>query len=201
MENFEISSAAPTQRQTTADLGTVAILGLGLIGGSIGMALRSSGAARAVIGWDVDAAANTTALNRGAADRIAVLATEAVVEADIVVLSPPVEEIVPLITSIVSNLRERAVVTDVGSAKARIVQQAEELVGGRFVGGHPMAGLEHSGIDSASPTLFESAAWIITPSTSSDADAVSVVESLATAVGARPRSCDPESHDRIIGYL
>ena len=179
----------------------VAILGVGLIGGSIGLALRARRAAESVVGWDADALTNAIALERKAVDGFTATANEAVAQADLVVLAAPTESIVPLLASIVQSLPERAVVTDVGSAKARIIAEAEPLLPGRFVGGHPMAGLEESGINSASSKLFEGAAWILTPTDSTDPPALGMVTEVVTAVGARPRICDPEIHDQIVAAI
>ena len=182
-------------------VGTVAILGVGLIGGSLGMALRKSRTADSVVGWDTDVLAISAALSREAVDRLSDTAEDAVSQADLVVLAPPTESIIPLLSSIAGALSPRAVVTDVGSVKARVVKEAEQILSGRFVGGHPMAGVEESGIAAASPTLFEGAAWILTPTKATDASALDCVSRVMEAIGARPRICEPAKHDQIVAAI
>ena len=128
-------------------------------------------------------------------------AEEAVSCAELIVLAPPTESIIPLLKSLAPAISNAAVVTDVGSAKSRIVSEAEQILGARFVGGHPMAGLEESGIAAASATLFQGAAWILTPTEMTSATALQAVESLVTRMGARPRRCDPATHDRIVAFI
>lgn len=179
----------------------VAILGLGLIGGSAGMALRRRSPAVAVIGWDRSLDACARAQERGAIDRTAAQAAQAAQEAEIVLLAVPVQSVIPLLEEIVPHLRPGAVVTDAGSAKSRIVQQATQIYGGRFIGGHPMAGAVESGIGAASPDLFEGAPWILTPTPQTDEEATAAVSSLVERIGAVPRYCDPATHDRWVAAL
>jgi prephenate dehydrogenase len=179
----------------------VAILGTGLIGGSLGMAIRANHAASAVIGWDCDVATGAMALERGAADQLADSAEEAVSNAEVVFLAPPIEVIIPLLRAIEPALPSTTVVTDVGSAKERIVFEAHATIGGRFVGGHPMAGHEEFGIAWASPTLFQEAAWVLTPVPHTDPAALDVVARLVESIGARPRVCAPKTHDSLIAFL
>jgi prephenate dehydrogenase len=190
-------------RLTTHDsrLGTVAILGIGLIGGSLGMALRARGAAKEVIGWNRRAAGAALALERGAVDRTAQTPEEAVRKADLIVLGVPVEVTAPLARQIAPHRKPGAVVTDAGSAKARLVAEVEAILSGRFVGGHPMAGSEETGVAAASPDLFENAVWILTPTPQTDPSALETVARMAAAVGAIPRRCDPALHDRLVAGL
>ena len=179
----------------------VAILGVGLIGGSLGMALRANGAAESVIGWDTDLLTNRSAKELDAVDSFTETAEEAVADADLIVLAPPTESIIPLLKSVSPSIPKSAVVTDVGSAKARIVSEAEQILGGRYLGGHPMAGLEESGITAASPTLFQGAAWILTPTGMTSEATLDSVNSVVTRIGARPRICDPATHDRVVSFI
>ncbi len=179
----------------------VAILGVGLIGGSLGMALRANGVADSVIGWDADVLTNAAAIERTAVDSMTDSAEEAVAGADLIVLAPPTESIIPLLTFISSTIPKSAVVTDVGSAKGRIVMEAEQILGGQFVGGHPMAGLEESGITAASSTLFQGAAWILTPTNRTSEQALQTVQSIVSGIGARPRLCDPKTHDQLVAFI
>jgi len=179
----------------------IAILGVGLIGGSLGMALRANGVAESVVGWDADVLTNAAAIERTAVDSMTDSAETAVDGADLVFLAPPTESIIPLLSFVAPAIPKSAVVTDVGSTKSRIVKQAEEILGGQFVGGHPMAGLEESGITAASPTLFQGAAWILTPTNGTSGETLQAVQSVVSRIGARPRLCDPETHDRIVAFI
>jgi prephenate dehydrogenase len=179
----------------------VAILGLGLIGGSVGMALRRGSPAPTVIGWDRSPQACAQALERGAVDQAAALASEAVKEAQIVLLAVPVQSVIPLLKEIVMHLKPGAVVTDAGSAKSRIVQEATHIYATGFIGGHPMAGAVESGIGAASPDMFQGAPWILTPTLHTGTETTALVSTLVQRVGAVPRYCDPETHDRWVAAL
>ena len=179
----------------------IAILGTGLIGGSIGLSLRKRHAAESVAGWDPSLDALESAVERGAIEAAADSAAEAVRGAQVVFLASPIETVIPLLESVAPSLPARAAVTDVGSAKARIVEQAEGILGGRFVGGHPMAGHEESGIAFADSEMFEGAAWILTPTPRTDSEALTAVRDVIVQVGARPRECDPETHDRSVAFI
>jgi prephenate dehydrogenase len=183
------------------ELGVIAILGVGLIGGSLGLALREAGVTREVVAWNRGSAAGRHALECGAIDRLAESPREAVAGADLVVIATPVGVVVPLMREILPRLAPDAVVTDVGSTKRRIVAEAEAILGERFVGGHPMAGSEESGISAASASLFEGATWVLTPTERTGACALERVRRLAEATGAVPRECAPCDHDRWIATL
>jgi prephenate dehydrogenase len=182
-------------------LGRVAILGVGLIGGSLGQDLCAIGASECVTGWDADPATLEAAIQVGAIQRTASALEEAVGSAELVVIATPLGAVLPTLRSIAPHLSATAFVTDVGSAKARIVAEAEEIIGGRFIGGHPMAGSEESGVLASSVDLFDAAAWIITPTPRTDPAGVEVVKKMAELAGARPRICDPETHDRLVASL
>lgn len=182
-------------------LDTVAILGLGLMGGSLGLALRKRGAAREVVGWGRRPETREEALARGAMDRAADSPEEAVRGADLVVLCVPVATIVPLLEKIAPDCKAKAALTDVGSAKARIVAEAERIVGGRFVGGHPMCGSEESGLVAARADLYQGATWVLTPTPQTDPAALERVAAMAQASGAVLRECDPDTHDRWVASL
>ncbi len=182
-------------------LGQVAILGVGLIGGSLGQVLCAVHAAESVVGWDPDEATLQTAIAETAIHRAAATPEEAAFESSLVVIAAPLEAITALLRQVAPHLGDGAVVTDVGSAKARVVREAEALVGGCFVGGHPMAGSEYSGIGASSVDLFDAAPWVLTPTARTDPAALRAVQQMAVCAGASPRLCDPETHDAIIAYL
>jgi prephenate dehydrogenase len=179
----------------------VAILGVGLIGGSLGLALRGSGFAGEVAGWDIDEAVSNAGLQRGALDAVSGNPEDAVQDADLIILAVPISATIPLLMTVVPFLTDDAVVTDVGGTKARIVREAEAIIGGRFVGGHPMAGSEVSGISAASADLFEGAAWIITLTEETRRNNFNVVEEIVRTIKAIPRTCTPEEHDALVASL
>jgi prephenate dehydrogenase len=194
-----IGENTPTSASTA--LGVVAILGLGLMGGSLGLALRARGAAKSVIGWNRNPAIMPVAEKRGAVDRVTADPREAVADADLVVLAVPVQAVATLAETIRRALKPTCIVTDVGSVKARLVAEVEAILGGRFIGGHPMTGSEASGIAEAHDKLYEYAAWILTPTSLTQPEAQEQATQLVQSVGAVPYLCSPEKHDQIVASL
>ncbi len=176
--------------------GTVAIVGVGLIGGSLGMALKSRRLARRVVGIGRSRERLELARALGAVDRVETDLAAGVGGADVVVLCTTVGHILESLPTILAAARPGAVVTDVGSTKGMIVARA----GGapRFVGGHPMAGSEQAGVEAAAATLFEEATWAITPADGADAEATRVVEAMARSVGASTLTLTPGAHDAML---
>jgi prephenate dehydrogenase len=174
---------------------TVAIAGLGLIGGSLAKALTRAG--YRVIGVDTPARVRTA---RRALAETAASVGEAAARADVLVLAAPPSVNLRLLRAVARLGRDGLVVTDVGGAKRAICAEAKRLRLVGFVGGHPMAGRERSGFGASSADLFRGCAWILTPDRSS-ARAVRTVSALAQAVGARPVRVPPATHDRVIAYL
>jgi prephenate dehydrogenase len=191
----------PPGAPRTDPLGRVTIVGLGLIGGSIGLALRRASVDSEVVGWDVSPEARIAAIDRGAVTCAPNSLHEAVSGARLVVLCVPVDSSIPLLREIVPHLSPDAVVTDVGSTKARICAEAASVLPGRFVGGHPMAGSEVSGIDGARADLFDGANWFATALPDVNDDALDRVERFVWAVGANIRRFDPAVHDRIVAAV
>ncbi|MCS7310604.1 MAG: prephenate dehydrogenase [Armatimonadetes bacterium] len=174
------------------------IIGVGLIGGSIGMAARERGLAKQVVGVGRSAERLQTALQLGAVDQATTSLQEGVSGADMVIICTPVGLIVPTVRLLHQWLPEECVVTDVGSVKSAIVQQATALLGGRFVGGHPMAGSEQTGVHNARADLFVGSTWALTPTEQTDPDALQKVTAIAEGVGAQVIIADPEEHDRAV---
>jgi prephenate dehydrogenase len=180
---------------------TVAIVGVGLIGGSLGMALRRACPRIRLLGVDrasvVDAARARGAIDEGGDD------LSLVREADLVVLAAPVGAIVQVLQSLGPCLRDGAVVTDTGSTKAAIVQSACGLPASmHFVGGHPVAGRAESGIEAASADLFSGRRWLLTPGSRLVPD--EIIERLwllIRSVGARPELIGAAEHDRVMASL
>lgn len=175
----------------------VAIVGLGLIGGSLARALTRAG--YRVIGVDRPAVRGR-ARAAGAVAETAATPERAVAVADVVVLAAPPEANLRLLRRVARAARPDLVVTDVGSVKGPICSEAKQLGLTAFVGGHPMAGAESRGFAASSGDLFRSRPWILT-SSGAPPQALGRVRSLLRAVGARPVVLDPADHDRIVAFL
>jgi prephenate dehydrogenase len=181
--------------------GIVAVVGTGLIGGSVGLATRAASPSTRVVGFDVDNRAVRAALDRAAITDAAPSVTAAVENADLIVLAAPVDAIPDTCRHVARARGRSAVVTDVGSAKERVVRDAEALLGGSFVGGHPMAGSERRGVEAADPGLFEGAPWVLTPTTTTSSAAYAAVSQFVAGLGARPVALAPELHDALVARL
>ena len=183
----------------------VAILGLGLLGGSFGLALKKAGFQGRIVGYARRPETRAAALNAGAVDEALAEAIEAVRGADLVILATPVAVILDHLQRLAPHLAPRALVTDVGSTKRRICARAAELYSRDplFLGGHPMAGKERSGLENADARLFENARYVLTPLEPehlSD-ERVQAFRALVEAIGARPLTADPATHDLAVAYL
>lgn len=174
-----------------------AILGLGLMGASLGLALRAAGLAAAVVGYDADPTAAERALARGAVDAIAATAGAVVVGADLVVLAAPVLALRALLGAIAPHLAPGAIVTDLGSTKVQVVAWAEELLPepANFLGGHPMVGSERSGIEAAEPALYRGGLWCLTPTPRTTQATLARLTALLERLAARPLVLDAARHD------
>ena len=177
----------------------VAIVGCGVIGGSLGLALRALGEAGRfrVVVYDRDPGRARQAVEMGAADEAASNLVEAVQEAALAVLAVPAEAVVELAHQVSALAPPECVVTDVASIKGRIVEAlGVRLPGGQaFVGGHPMAGSERAGLAGADPYLFQNAVYVLTPLDDTPPEALQRVTELVRAVGAHPMLLDPWRHD------
>ena len=159
-------------------LGKLAVIGVGLIGGSFALALRRAGFAGPTAGFDRDRSALERAAALHAIDEIAESASEAVRGADLVIVAVPVRAIGPALHDVGLALEASAVVTDVGSTKAEVVDIARHELRERFprfVPGHPIAGREASGIEAATPDLFRGARVVLTPAAETDPRAADFV--------------------------
>jgi prephenate dehydrogenase len=175
---------------------SVAIVGLGLVGGSLARALTRAG--YAVCG--VDRAVVLRAARRARAITVGAESLDAVGSTDVIVLAAPPRANVALLARLADRVDDETIVTDVGSVKTPICRLARERGLRSFVGGHPMAGSERSGFAASRPDLFEGHSWILTPAESS-ARAVSTVRRLAQSVGARVRTMRPDDHDGSVAFL
>jgi prephenate dehydrogenase len=182
----------------------VAIIGVGMMGGSLGLALRARGLAGEVVGIDLRPETLKRAREMQAIDRGVVDLAEGIDGADCVALAAPVGGIVTLLEQMAPFVGRHTLVTDLGSVKGPIVAAGERLYGDRFVGGHPMAGSERSGVEAAMPGLFVGAAWAIvrTERTLPETHpAVGRMAALAEALGARVIPLDAAQHDRIAALV
>jgi len=185
-------------------IGTLAIYGVGLLGGSLGLAVKAQAMARRVVGIGRSPERLAEAVERGAIDEATTRLEEGCGEADWVVLASTVSHIVELLPRVAAACPPAAIVTDVGSTKATIVRQAERCFpreGPFFVGSHPMAGSERSGVAHAAADLFEKACCIVTPTRETSGEAAGKVEEFWKALGARVVRLDPTQHDRVVSAV
>jgi prephenate dehydrogenase len=177
-----------------APLGSLAVVGTGLIGASAGLAAQRAGVTR-VSGWDPDPDALRIAAERGAVEAAADLES-AVAGAELVLVAAPVASLPSQVREALALAPPEATVTDVGSTKAPVCDAA---VGDeRFIGGHPICGLEARGPERANAELFDGATWFLTPSSTTSPDRFRLVHGFVTALGARPVAIDPGAHDRLV---
>jgi prephenate dehydrogenase len=182
----------------------VSIVGLGLLGGSWGLALKQNGFSGTVRGCDrkdvLQQALSRRVIDVGFED-----VTETVRDADLVILATPVAEILHLIPTLQPVISMNALVTDVGSTKHLICERASQVFRGTglFLGGHPMAGKERSGLEHADGSLFRNARYALTPITLDDISdpRLKAFAGLLTEMGALPFITDPSAHDRAVAFL
>lgn len=179
------------------------IIGVGLIGGSLGMILRRKQLASSVVGVGRRVENLKTAVKVGAIDRYVVDSREAVKEADLVILATPVDTYERHLNEWASYLRPGAIVTDVGSVKGELVERSEREMpaGVHFVGAHPIAGKEKTGAAAASEELFSGRRCILTPTRQTNAQALERVQALWQETGAVVLTMDPHLHDKILGAV
>jgi prephenate dehydrogenase len=182
----------------------LALIGVGLIGGSLAAALRAARAVEKVVGFDTDAAALAMGRERGVLTDVAASAADAVRGADVVLVATPVGAVRATLAGIAGHLAPDAVVTDVGSTKCSVIADAAATLGPkllRFVPAHPIAGGERPGVAYADAALFNGRLAITTPTEVTDRHALERVESLWRAAGARIERLAPDRHDRIFAAV
>ena len=179
------------------------IIGVGLIGGSLGMILRRKGLASSVVGVGRRIENLKTAVALGAIDRYVVDSREAVKDADLVILATPVDTYERHLKEWASCLRRGAIVTDVGSVKGELVARSERQMpaGVHFVGAHPIAGKEKTGAAAGSEDLFTGRRCVLTPTQDTDPQALEQVQALWQEAGAVVLTMDPHLHDKILGAV
>jgi prephenate dehydrogenase len=174
---------------------TVAVVGLGLLGGSLALALR--GKCAAIVGVARRAEVAQNALVRGVVEAVRGDMREAVREADIVVLATPVRHIIAAIPEVAAHMRSGALLMDLGSTKVQVVRAMESVAEGvSAVGGHPMCGKEVGGLEHADPSIFEGATFALTPTARTTEEGMELACRLVEATAARPLVLDAERHDR-----
>lgn len=179
----------------------LAIIGVGLIGGSLARALRAAGYVREIVGYGRSLGSLQLAVELGVIDRAAVSVGGATGGADMVVLAVPVGSIPELLKALPGTAADNAVVTDVGSVKQSVVEAARATLGERwrrFVPGHPLAGNEQSGVGASDAGLFRGRRVILTPEADTDTAAIKRVEAMWQAAGAQVVLMPAEAHDRIL---
>jgi len=182
----------------------ISIVGLGLMGGSWGLALKQRGFPGCRVGCDRPDVLNH-ALAAGAVDEGSADLPTAVRDADLIILATPVGVILDLLPQLKEAVLPRALVTDVGSTKRLICQRAREVLGEEplFLGGHPLAGKERSGLENADAALLENARYVLTPLSPDHLadERVKAFSSLLEALGARPFVMEASTHDRAVAFL
>ena len=179
----------------------ITIVGVGLLGGSLGLAIKRRRLARRVEGYVRRTASIAECKKFRAVDRATQDLQSAVADADLVILCTPLAQMRSLVRRMLPALKRGAIITDVGSVKASVVKDLESLVakaGAHFVGSHPMAGAEKTGVAAARADLFDCALCVVTPTKRSNRAAVAKVERFWKSVGGRLLRLAPETHDALV---
>ncbi len=184
-------------------LKNITVIGLGLIGGSLALSIKSVSKDIFVTGYDIVGDAMSIAKYRNIIDKIALDYKDAVSDADLIIIATPISDIIEVTRSIKGYLKKGAIITDVGSAKENIVNDVKKLLPRDvvFIGGHPMAGSENEGVLSARPDLFKNAFYVLTPTDETGTEALAALHSLFTKIGAKVISIKPVEHDEIVSMI
>lgn len=199
-----MSSPAGPEADTspgTYPLKRIAIFGPGLIGGSIALALRDRTPETSVTIWGRNPELLQEILRRDLADSVEMDPVPAVRGADLVVICTPVGVMEEIARTIAPHLESHALVTDAGSVKNCVVTKLTPLLGARFLGGHPMAGSERSGLDAAQQDLFAGAPCILTPTATTPPEVLESITGFWSALGASVTTMSPSEHDRLVARL
>jgi prephenate dehydrogenase len=193
-----------TDASSRMQIGTLAVIGVGLIGGSFSLALKRAGMVRRVIGVGRTRANLDAALRLGVIDEASTDPASAVSQADVVFLAAPVGQFPELMAQIAPALREQTIVTDGGSTKQDVIAYAKRFLGEhfrRFVAAHPIAGTERSGAAAAFPDLYRDRNVILAPQPQTDSAAVALVRGAWEACGANVIELDAARHDEIFAAV
>lgn len=181
--------------------GRVAVVGVGLMGGSLGLALQARAAVAEVAGFDPDTAALAAALDRGAITRRAGSLEDAVAGADAVFVAAPVGVTAELVRRVLAVTGEGCVVSDVGSSKGVVARALTGDERSRFIGGHPICGSERGGVAHSREDLFVGATYFLTPTQETRPELFQRLHGLVSAIGAKPSAIDADAHDRILALV
>lgn len=182
----------------------ITIIGVGLIGGSIGLAVRKMRLANKVVGVFRHESTLKRALKAKAIDKGTLSVAEGVKDADIVIVASPVGSIPALVKEALKYCKKTAIVTDAGSTKGWIVAECEKKAAGRpvfFVGSHPMAGSEKTGVEAARSDLFKGVPCIVTKTRSTNKKALEKIKNFWSALGSKVSVMTPEKHDKSISFV
>ncbi|MDD5094577.1 MAG: prephenate dehydrogenase/arogenate dehydrogenase family protein [Dehalococcoidia bacterium] len=182
----------------------IAIIGLGLIGGSLGLALKQAkDNDLEIIGFARRPETAAEALKRGAVDKTEPTLSKAVASADIVIVATPILVLRDIFGEIAPHLQPGTIVSDVGSTKVQIMQWAKELLPSEvsFIGGHPMAGKETTGIEVAEAGLFKESVYCLTPSPTAKKESVQTMQELVISIGARLLFIEAKEHDKLVAGI
>jgi prephenate dehydrogenase len=180
----------------------ITLVGVGLLGGSLGLAIKRHKLASRVCGFVRRPASVTESEAAGAVDQATLDLVAAVQDADLVVLCTPIAQMRALSEQMLPGLKPGALVTDVGSVKGTVVRELEPLIaptGAQFIGSHPMAGAERMGVSAARADLFADAVCVVTPTKQTKPEAVKRIVDFWKAVGGSPLRLTPELHDDLVG--
>ena len=170
------------------------------MGGSLGFAIKARGHVDQVIGYDVTKEICLKAIERRCVDVATTHLHDAVEDADLVLVCAPIHTVVPLVEAVVPLVKKNAFITDVASTKQMIVTQLEKLSRPdvHFIGGHPMAGSDQSGIMAARPDLFQGALYFLTPTANTDPDALDELDEFMQKLTPRVEHIAPDQHDQLV---
>lgn len=182
----------------------LAIVGCGLMGGSVALALKRAKYVDEVVGYSRNPVTREMALSMGVIDRAADDLAQAVDGADVVILATPVGALAPTMSAIAPHLEREAVITDVGSTKSDVIRHAQAHLGehiSRFVPAHPIAGKEHAGVEHAEANLYENRKVILTPLPQNNQEAIVTVQALWRVCGADVVTMSPQDHDSVFAAV
>ncbi len=203
MAYFRLEIPDLVVRESSNMLSRVAIIGLGLLGSSMGLALRRANVAQEIVGLDMGQEVSESAHAIGAIDRSYSTLADAVRGAEIVILATPVGAMHFLLRDLASLVAPGTVITDVASTKAEVVEWAEMYLPATvsFVGGHPMTGKETSGVEGADAELFYQCIYCLTPTPTTSVEALNKVVALVEVLKARAWYLEPEEHDKQVASI
>jgi prephenate dehydrogenase len=199
--SFQLETGGANPETLAVQWKKVTLVGVGLLGGSLGLALLKRGFASEVVGYVRRASSLSECLRCGAVTSATMDLSAAVQGADVVVLCTPISKMGPLAEQMLRSMKRGALVTDVGSVKGTVVRRLSaifEQSGVHYLGSHPMAGAEKTGVSAARADLFANAVCVITPTANSNKQAVRKVKALWRDVGCRVLSLSPKEHDALV---